>query len=98
MLICQTFQVGPCARSVQDQRRAQHGKEDRRHAEEPDVKRPHPEIEEIATDQRAAAHPVLSLKTQHGHAVTSQPAQRGQISFPLALGARARRRPYHSKA
>ncbi len=53
--------------AIHDQRGAEGREEDRHDAEEPDVERPDPEIEEIATDQSAAANAVLPFKAQHGH-------------------------------
>ncbi len=51
----------------QDQRRAQRREKDRRHAEEADVERTDPEIEQVAADEGTPAHAILFLETQHGH-------------------------------
>jgi hypothetical protein len=98
MLICQRFQVGPMRRAVEDQRGAQQREEHRGDAEEADVERADPEVEQVAADQRAAANPVLSLETQHGHvqlllrcrsaalrAVQSRPCLEGRRARPDAV-------------
>ncbi len=67
MLICQMFQVGPERGAVEDQRGAERGEDQRRDAEEPDVERPDPEVEQIAADERAAAHAVFLFEAEHRH-------------------------------
>ena len=62
MLICQMFHVGPIAAPHTMSAVPSGREEDRRDAEEPDVERPDPEIEQVAADQGAAAHPIFSSK------------------------------------
>ena len=67
MLICHRFQVGPSAAPQTISAVPSSGEEDRRDPEEADVERPHPEVEQISADQRAAADAVFSFKAEHGH-------------------------------
>ena len=62
MLICQRFQVGPCDAPQTISAVPSDGEEDRRDAEEADVERPDPEVEQVAADQGAAADAVLSSR------------------------------------
>ena len=59
--------------AIDDQGRPERGEDRRRHAEEPDIEGPDPEIEQVAADQRATSDTVFSLKAQqrHGSALRS---------------------------
>jgi hypothetical protein len=67
MLICQRFHVGPCDAPQTRSSVPEHREEDGRHAEEADVERPDPEVEEVAADQRPAADAVFPFKAEHRH-------------------------------
>ena len=70
MLISHGFHVSAQRRAVQDQRGAEAGEERGRDAEEADVKRADPEVEQVAADQRAAADPIFSLEAQQRHDIS----------------------------
>ncbi len=72
MLIRQMFQVGTDRGAVQDHRDAKTDKNHRRHAEEADVERADPEVEQVAADERPTPHTVLALKIQHRHGSASR--------------------------
>ena len=57
----------PKCRPPGNQRDSDERKEDRRDPEETDIKRPGPEIEQVAADQRPAANAVFPFKAQHRH-------------------------------
>ena len=57
----------PQRRTPGQQRRAQHGEEYRGDAKEPDVELPHPEVEQVTSDERPSADPVFSLEAEHRH-------------------------------
>mmetsp|Transcript_1294 Transcript_1294/g.2310 ORF Transcript_1294/g.2310 Transcript_1294/m.2310 type:complete len:190 (-) Transcript_1294:242-811(-) len=48
-----------------DQQGADEREERRGHAKEPDIEGAHPEVEQVASQQRSAAHAVLSFEVQH---------------------------------
>ena len=78
--------------AVEDQQGADHGEEDRGDAEEADVERAHPEVEQVAADQGAAAHAVLVLEVQHRHGrcLPASGGRRAPAPYAWALGAAPR--------
>jgi hypothetical protein len=71
MLICHRFQVGPSAAPQTISSVPRIAKNAVSDPEEADVERPHPEVEQVAPDERAAADAVFLFKAEHRHFVSS---------------------------
>ena len=76
----------PDGRRIDDECGAQHREEGGQHTEEAHIEGPDPEVEQVTADQRAAAYPVLLLKTQHCHCSCSVPAQGRHASIGAVRG------------